>query len=47
MQTGKGRQWGAAVFREEEGEEASGSTVLEAGDTSKSDAVPGEAEGSG
>jgi hypothetical protein len=36
MKTGKGRRWGATIFRGEGGRSRGGSTMLEADDTVKS-----------
>jgi hypothetical protein len=47
METGKGRQCDAAVFRGERGRRRGGSTVPEADDTAMSGTVDGEAEGGG
>jgi hypothetical protein len=45
METGKGRRWGVAIFRQEEGERRGGSIVLEVDDTVKSGTATGEVKG--
>jgi hypothetical protein len=47
METGKGRRWGATVFRGGEGEEVSSCTVSKVDDTTKSVAAAEVVEGSG
>jgi hypothetical protein len=47
MKTGKGRRWGVAIFKEEEGRRQGGSTVSEADNIVKSDAAAGEAKSGG
>jgi hypothetical protein len=47
MKMGKGRQWGATIFRGEEGRRRGSSMALKVDDTVKSCAAIGEVEGGG